>query len=206
LLSANIAEVLSIFIISVFLRQPFLAPIMILLVNLITDSLPALALGIEKSERDVMDNPPEISRRSLFAGRFGMRIILQGVLQTGLVMLSYVIAKYALNSVEEKLPLAMLFVTLIIVQLFHAYNCKKDRHSIFSSNPFSNLLLNLSFVIGALLVVAIIYVPILREFFKLPQLNLNEMIIAVAIAALIVPIVEIYKIIENQIEKTRQKK
>ncbi|MDR3022012.1 MAG: cation-translocating P-type ATPase [Clostridiales bacterium] len=205
LLSANTAEVLSLFIISVILRKPFLTPIMILLVNLITDSLPALALGLEKPEIDVMNRPPERKNKSLFAGAMGMQILIQGLLQTGLVMLSYIVANFVIKSVEPRLGLAMVFVTLINVQLFHAYNCKSEQHSLFKSSPFSNTFLNISFLIGFGLVVAIIYIPTLSAFFKLPGLTIWEFLIALGFAAMIIPIVEIYKLIEKKLTKVKSK-
>jgi Ca2+-transporting ATPase len=193
LLSANIAEVLSLFIVAVFLRQPFLTPIMILLVNLITDSLPALALGLEKSQPGIMDRPPE--RSQLLSRRISTQIIVQGLILTALVMLSYIVAQQL--SVHPRMWIAMVFVTLITVQLFHAYNCRADRHSLFASNPFGNLLLNISFVVGLLVVAAVIYVPTFATFFDLPTLSALEFVTAIGIAALIVPVVEIYKWIDR---------
>ena len=198
LLSANIAEVASLFIISTILRQPFLTPIMILLVNLITDSLPALALGLERVEQDVMNYPPEKSDKSLFAGRMGVQIIFQGIIQTLLVMVTYIVAVYAYDSVTPTFELAMVFVTLISVQLFQAYNCKAERRSLFASNPFNNTFLNIGFIIGMTLVTCVIFVTPIRLFFKLPVLEFSEFMVAIAIAACIIPIVEIYKFVERR--------
>jgi Ca2+-transporting ATPase len=198
LLSANIAEVAALFIIATLLRQDFLTPIMILLVNLVTDSLPALALGLEKSDSNSMDKPPEPATKNLFAGRMGCQIVVQGIVQTGLVMLCYVVAKYGVNVGSDDY-LAMVFVTLVMVQLFQSYNCRAEQNSLFGSNPFGNGFLNIGFLIGTALITSIIFVVPLRGFFRMPEISLLQYILAVGFGLMIIPIVELYKYIERKV-------
>ena len=204
LLSANIAEVLCLFISTIFLLQPgqeFLSAIMILWINLVTDSLPALSLGCEKAEKDIMNNPPRKSSSSLFVGRTGKDILIQGILQTALTMLSYCIGTYALNS--QIVGSTMAFITLTLIQLLNSYNTKTT-HSLFSKNPFDNKMLNISFIVGVVLVLVPTLVPAISNFFGFAQLGITEWIYAILSSILIIPFVEIQKLIEKLIDKKRK--
>lgn len=205
LLSANIAEVLCLFIATIFLKTIFLTPVMILWVNLVTDSLPALALGTEKAEKDIMKNPPRRASKSLFAGRRWKDIIIQWVMQTFLVMTSFMLGIKILVdwSNDHFEAVTMAFLTLCFIQLFHAYNLRSSNYSLFSSNPFSNKYLNLSFVVGALLVMIVIMTPWIRDFFNAVPLSPLEYIIAISCSILIIPLVEIQKFIEWKILKLK---
>ncbi|MEG2450574.1 MAG: calcium-translocating P-type ATPase, PMCA-type, partial [Clostridia bacterium] len=144
LLSANIAEVLCLFIVTVFLDVPFLTPIMILWINLVTDSFPALSLGMEATEKDVMNYPPRKSNASLFAGRTGVDIIIQGILQTGLVMTSFAIGNYVLADGinNHAVAMTMAFVSLCMIQLFHSYSMRSTNNSVLNKKIFGNKYLN----------------------------------------------------------------
>ena len=199
LLSANIAEVLCLFIVSVFLNQSFLLPIMILWINLITDSLPALSLGMEQAERDVMRQKPRSRGGSLFAGQTGLNILIQGAMQTALVLGSYLIGEAMSGS--HGVGVTMAFVSLAAIQLFHSYNMRSLEHSLFSSNPFSNRMLNLSFVIGAALMALILFVPALRGLFEAEALTAAQWAVSLGAALLIIPLVELQKWIGRIIKK-----
>ena len=205
LLSANIAEVLCLFIATIFLGVPFLTPVMILWVNLVTDSLPALALGMENAETDLMNYPPRNANKSLFSGTLGKNIILQGIMQTALVMFTFTMGHYILPEgiANDSVGITMAFVTLCLMQLFHSYNLRSEHHSVFGKSMFGNKWLNLSFLIGVALTILVILIPPLRTVFDTVALSGTEWIISVGAAFMIIPLVEIQKLIENSIEKKK---
>lgn len=207
LLSANIAEVLCLFIATIFMKVEFLSAVMILWINLVTDSFPALALGVEKVEKDIMNKPPRKAGSSLFAGHTGRNILIQGTLQTILTMTSFCIGGYVLTDgvLHHEVAMTMAFLTLALIQLFHAYNSRSQSHSLFSSNPFKNKTLNLAFVAGIALT-AITFIPAFQTFFGTTMLNLQEFLIAIGCAVAIVPLVEIQKLIEWGIRKRKEKR
>jgi len=205
LLSANITEVLCLFIATIFLLLPgqeFLSAVMILWINLVTDSLPALALGCEKAEKDIMSQPPRKSNSSLFAGATGKDILIQGIMQTILTMASYCIGTYVMH--DHFIGSTMAFITLALIQLFHSYNTKSN-HSLFSKNPFDNKLLNISFLVGLILVLIPTLIPVIAGFFGLVSLNFVQWVIAVGASIFIIPLVEIQKLIENSLAKKKNK-
>ena len=206
LLSANIAEVLCLFIATIFLRVEFLSAVMILWINLVTDSLPALSLGTERVEKDIMNHPPRNPNASLFAGHTGKNIIIQGLMQTILTMTSFCIGGYVLADgvMNHSVAMTMAFLTLALIQLFHAYNSRSETHSLFASNPFRNKMMNLSFLAGIALTL-ITFIPALQSFFGTATLNLIEIIISVGCALAIIPLVELQKGIERLIRKKKQK-
>lgn len=206
LLSANIAEVLCLFIATIFLLQPgqeFLTAVMILWINLVTDSLPALALGCEKADKDIMDYPPRKSGSSLFAGSTGKAILVQGLIQTVLTMLSYCIGNYIMHNHEVGMTMA--FITLALIQLFHSYNTK-SRKSLFSSNPFDNKILNISFLVGVVLILVPTLIPFIANFFGATQLTFIQWICAIISAIMVIPCVEIEKLISNYIRNKKKQK
>ena len=202
LLSANIAEVLCLFIATIFLRVEFLTPIMILWINLITDSLPALALGMERVENDIMNQPPRKTNKSLLAGKTGVDIVIQGIGQTILTMLSFVIGYYVVGNAT--IAITMAFITLSVIQLLHAYNCRSQTHSLFASNPFKNKSMNLAALVGILLT-SIVFIPALSGIFGVASLSIYQLLIAVGMAIAIIPIVEIQKMITSKILKHKNK-
>ena len=209
LLSANIAEVLCLFIATVIWGQTFLSPLMILWINLVTDSLPALSLGMEEAESDVMQKPPRKSNASLFAGRTGVDILIQGLIQTGLVMASFCVGCFAIDGgmdVRHDEAMTMAFVSLALIQLFHSFSMRSQDHSILNRKLFANKYINLSFLIGVALTVFIVVVPGVNEEFGATMLNGMEWGIAIALAFAVIPCVEIYKLIVRIIQKQKAKK
>jgi len=207
LLSANIAEVLCLFIATIFLRVEFLTPVMILWVNLVTDSLPALSLGVESVEKDIMNRPPRKAGQSLFAGHTGKNIILQGLFQTVLTMASFAIGGYVMGDgvFRADVAMTMAFLTLSLIQLLHSYNSRSQHHSLFTSNPFKNKYLNLSFLAGAALT-ALTFIPAFQTFMGTTSLSWAEFGIAIGCAALIIPAVECQKFVEWLSFRSKQKK
>ena len=209
LLSANIAEVLCLFIATVIWGTTFLTPLMILWINLVTDSLPALSLGMEEAEKDVMQKPPRKSNSSLFAGRTGVDIILQGIIQTGLVMASFCIGCFAIpGGMAERHgeAMTMAFVSLALIQLFHAYSMRSQDHSILNKKLFANKYINLSFLIGVALTVMVVLIPGFGSVFGTEWLNAMEWGVAIALAFAVIPCVEIYKLIVRIIQKQQARK
>lgn len=215
LMSANIAEVVCLFVATVIISAiagvnvTILTPVMILWINLVTDSLPALALGTEPAESDVMLFPPRKAGSSLFAGKTGLDIIIQGIIQSVLVLASFIIGEYVLGKgVEGHVEaMTMAFITLCMIQLFHSYNLRSQTHSLFERNPFSNKFLNIAFIVGALLVIVPISIPeVARALFKAAPLNGAEWGVALGLSIMVIPFVEIHKAINRVISKKRAMK
>ena len=200
LLSANIAEVLTLFIVTVFFGMEFLTPVMILWVNLVTDSLPALALGMDQSEPDIMKRPPRRVGGSLFAGRLGIDILIQGAAQAMLVLASFFIGEYVLDAAHHQVAETMAFVTLCCIQLFHSFNMRSQTHSIFRTNPFANRYLCLAFLVGVVLVVCPVLIPVLNTVFKTTALTAVEWLISIAAAVLIIPMTELQKLLMRHVQ------
>lgn len=191
LLSANTAEVLTLFV-ATFLSWKFLFPIHILWINLITDSFPALALGLEMPESDLMKQPPRESKKSLFSGRLGKNIIIQGLLQAALTLGVYA---YAITHFSVDVSITMSFLTLGLIQLFHVFNIRAMNKSIFKSKFFSNRYIFLAILVSAVLQVGVVLIPSLNSVFRTVPLNMNQWIIVIISSFTIIPLVEISKLI-----------
>ncbi len=200
LLSANIAEVLCLFIASVILDVQLLTPVMILWVNLVTDSFPALSLGVEKAEGDVMNRKPRKSGGSLFGGKMGVDILVQGIMQTALIMITFCIGNYALADgvTNHAVPMTMAFVCLCFTQLFHSFNLRSQSYSVLNRDILSNKYLDGSFVLGVVLTLAVVLIPGVNTAFGMASLNLIEWAISVGVALAIIPLVELQKFIEKR--------
>ncbi|MFW5780587.1 MAG: cation transporting ATPase C-terminal domain-containing protein, partial [Bacillota bacterium] len=207
LLSTNIAEVLCLFIVTMIMPAGtiFLTPVMILWVNLVTDSLPALALGMEKAEPDIMNDPPRKQGSSLFSGITGKNVLIQGVLQTIIVLSVYFIGFAMFNDIDPRYPSTMAFVSLCMIELFHAYNCRSQDKSLFRENPLSNKHLNLAFLVGTVLLGIALVLPFMQTAFNAILLTPLQFAISLGFAILIIPFVEVQKAIENAIIKKRVK-
>lgn len=195
LLSSNIGEVLCIFlasVISLVSSLSFGTPLVathLLWINLITDSLPAFALGMEKTEDDVMKESPRDKNEHFFAHGLGFDIIWQGIMIGLLSLISYAIG----NNHSHELGQTMAFITLSTCQLFHAFNIK-SHHSIFNKKTFNNFYLIIAFVLGLALQILICYIPGLNSAFNLIALDLKYLLIAIALSFLTVIIMEIVKL------------
>lgn len=204
LLSSNIGEIVAIFFASLisFLSPEInfgvpLLPIHLLWVNLITDSLPAFALGMEPVGPEVMLEKPRPKDESLFAHGLTYTIIWQGFMVGILTLASYIIGQ---TSVDHATGMTMAFSTLAIAELFHAYNLKSDK-SIFNKDIFNNKWLNGAFLVGLTLQVLLIYVPFLAGIFSLVNLSVTHELIALGLAMLVVPIVEVSKVLKRAFKK-----
>lgn len=196
LLSSNIGEVLTIFLASFLtaigvlnLGVPLL-PIHLLWVNLITDSLPAFGLGMEKPSKDLMKQKPKSKNEGFFSSHLSIRIIAEGIVIGLLTLSAYLFGLY----IEKNTTIAqtMSFITLSTCQLFHAYNVK-SKHSILCKKTFNNKALNFAFVIGFLLEIVVLYVPFLNHLFHLAPLSFYNFSFCMLLSFGIVLWMEIFK-------------
>ncbi|BCS80201.1 calcium-translocating P-type ATPase, SERCA-type [Anaerocellum diazotrophicum] len=197
LLSSNIGEVVTLFF-ATLLNWVVLYPIHILWVNLVTDTFPALALGMEKAESDVMKRKPKKTSENIFAGGLGFSILYQGFLKGLITLLVFFIGN---KLYDHKTAITMTFMTLSLIQLTHAYNVRSNINSLFKMGMFSNKYLNLAFIASFLLQVIVLLVPPLRDLFKLSYLNFSQWAIIIVASISIIPIVEVVKYFTRHFHK-----
>ena len=203
LLSSNIGEVITIFLVALIgifvdgLGTPLLA-MHLLWINLITDSLPAFALGMEEPEDDVMNDKPRSKNESFFAGKLGLNIAFEGLVIGLITIAAYFIGHFAFH--DDDMGHTMAFMTLATAELIHAFNVKSD-HTIFSKKTFNNRFLIFSFLIGLALQFAVLYIPGLNDIFKLTPLNISQLGIVLGLSLVPVLFMEIYKFIRKQLNK-----
>ncbi len=198
LLSSNIGEVLCIFLASVIsafssynLGVPLL-PIHLLWINLITDSLPAFALGMEETDPNVINEKPRQKDESFFANGLSFNIIWQGIMIGLLSLIAYMLG----NNVNHITGMTMAFVALALTQLIHAFNIKSN-YTVFSKETFNNKYLWFSLIVGATLQLCIIYIPFFADSFSLVPLTTSQMAISVGLAFVPLVVMEIIKFIKN---------
>ena len=191
LLSTNIVEVLGIFITALLLPNSiFLLPTQILFINLVTDSLPAFALGIEDAPNDIMSIPPRNSEKSLLSGVTGSSIIYQGFIQTLVVLIMFVTATHKFGN---DIATTMSFLTICLMQIIHAINCKSNK-SIFKMNIFKNHFFNFSFLFLLGLILSIYFISPLASLFSLCRLTVSQWLIISITSIMIIPAVELGKL------------
>ncbi len=197
LLSSNIGEVLVILLAEVIAAFGLvkgmaipLASIHLLWINLVTDSLPAFGLGMEKPEDNVMLEKPRPKNENFFAQKLGLHIALEGVMVGLLTLGSYLLGVILYNHAVGS---TMAFVTLAFTQLFHSFNVKRDV-SLVSKSTFDNKFLNFAFIVGAVMQLSVIYIPGLNTVFNSVALNITQLGIALWLAFSVVIIMEIYKL------------
>lgn len=193
LLSSNLGEVVTLFV-ATMLNWTILFPIHILWVNLVTDTLPALALGVEKAEKDVMKQKPRRASSSFFSDGVGFSIVYQGIFK-GLLTLAVYFTGISLYSGETAITMA--FATLGLIQLTHSLNARSNTKSLFRLGLFSNMYLIGAIAVSALFQVIVIIAPFLNEIFKVKQLSLGQWGIVLAASLAIIPIVELFKAVHN---------
>lgn len=197
LLSSNLSEVISIFIATLFGWKLF-APIHILWINLITDTFPAMALGMEEAEHDAMQKAPRDSKQSIFANGLGADVIYQGVVISALTLLSFYIG----NSVSHITGMTMAFLTLSTSEVFHSINLRSRTTSLFSMKGYNKYLLG-AMLLSFVLTLSVIYIPGLNAMFRLTPLSAGNLFAALGISFCIIPIVEIEKLFRRKSEKSR---
>lgn len=193
LLSANMGEVFTLFFATLF-NWNILYPIHILWINLVTDALPALALGVERSEKDIMMRKPRKSDASVFSGGLGFSIIYQGLIE-GLITLGTYYLGTRLYSQETAVTMA--FVTLGMIQLSHSLNVRSSTKSLFTLGLFTNMYLLGAIAFSTLLQVIVVAAPFLNGIFRVQQLTPVQWLIVIVASLLIIPIVEVVKLIQR---------
>ena len=211
LLASNLSEVLSIFFANL-LGFTILKPVHLLWINLVTDCFPALALAMEKSEKNIMSRPPRNSKDGIFSGGVGFDIFYQGLFVTGLTLAAYFIGHYIESGVWEitNSPdgMTMAFLTMSMCEIFHSLNMRSQRGSTVAMTfkGSHNMYLFGSCLMSLLMTTVVIYVPFLANAFDFQPINLMEYAVALALAFAIIPLVEIVKTIERAYDKKKAKK
>jgi Ca2+-transporting ATPase len=200
LLGSNLSEVISIFI-ATLMGFVLFKPVHLLFINLITDSLPAIALGMEDTEPGIMDRKPRESSESLFSDGLGIDTIWQGIVIAGLTLASYFIASHITGwGLYDGHTTAMTFafVTLVANECAQALAMRSRDFSIFRLKAKNRMMLA-AILISAVLSLALLYVPALARAFSLVPLNLTQFAVAAALGIAIFPIIEIYKEIRMRV-------
>ncbi len=197
LLSCNIGELLTMLIATVVgLPLPML-PIQILWINLVTDGLPALALGVEAADDDVMQRPPRDKNEGVFSQGLKWRIIGQGILIGLGTLFVFLFGLTYYNSLD--IARTMAFTNLVIAQLFFVFSCRSERYSVFRLNPFSNIFLLLAVKLSFLIHLAVLYLPAFQQVFSTTPLEKDNWIIIFMVSVSSTIVLEIVKYIVNEI-------
>ena len=193
LLSANFGEVMTLFI-ATMAGWSILEPIHILWINLVTDVFPAITLGMEDAEADIMKHPPRGKSSNFLSNGVLPSIYYQGFFEGGVTLFVY---WYATHAAGWGVPTGetMAFATLGLIQLFHAFNVKSVYKSLATVGVFKNKMFNIAIVVSALMLLSVLVVPGLTTVFSVTVLNLEQWLIVLAAAFSIVPFVEIAKAI-----------
>ena len=196
LLSCNIGEIITIFVATAlnFHQMPLVA-IQLLWLNLGTDSLPALALGMEPVEPGVMKQKPRDSRKSIFADGFAASMIFYGVLVGVITLAAYWLGEYVLSNpnIADGTANTMAFATLVFGELTRAFAVRSETRSIFSIGVFSNSAMNKAFLVSLALQLAVLFIPFLQEIFKVQSLTGMEWLIVILLSLVPLIVSEITK-------------
>ncbi len=205
LLASNMSEVLGVFC-STLMGFTLLNPVHLLFINLVTDCFPALALGMEKAEPDTMQRPPRDSREGIFAGGLFFDIAYQGILVTILTIASYIIGNslevgaFAMPVGISEHGMTMAFLTMSMCEIFHSFNLRSQRKSIFSLKGQNKVLW--AAMLGSLLLTTLLLeVPFLANAFGFTPIGFDEYAIAIVLAILVIPVVELVKLIQRKSAK-----
>lgn len=202
LMSSNVGEVLTVFLMTL-LGWDILQPVQLLWINLVTDTLPAIALGVEPAEQGIMERKPRGKKSNFFSGGVASSIAYQGILEGVLVLLTYQIGLHIGPHVGQEAhgdALTMAFLSLALIQLFHAFNSKSIHQSIFNKQTFANKWFNWAILISALTLVAV-ELPFLNKLFLVTELDLEQWLVVISSAFAMVIIVEIVKFFQRRMGK-----
>ncbi len=211
LLSSNMSEVLSVFA-ATLMGFAVLKPVHLLWINLITDCFPALALGVEPAEARIMEKKPRSAKSGIFSDGVGFDIVYQGLLTTVLTLASFFIGEYFAKGAEFRftniadceLGMTMAFVTMSLAEIFHSLNMRSQRGSIFTLHT-SNKFLYGAAILSLILTVAVIYIPHVNEWFGFARLSAAQFGIAFGLAFMMIPCVELVKLIQRGVAKAKNK-
>lgn len=203
LLSSNLSEVVAIFF-ATLSGFVILKPVHLLWINLITDCFPALALGTEKAEKDIMKREPRDSKESIFSGGVSVDVIWQGFMIAIITIVAYVVGHYIESGVWEFVNSAdgmtMAFLTMSMAEIFHSFNLRSRRQSIFTIKGQNKFLWG-AMVASLLLTLAVIYIPFLANAFVLEAISFMEYGVSILISFTVIPIVELVKFFQRKYAK-----
>ena len=206
LLTSNLSEVLGVFL-STLMGFTLFNPVHLLFINLITDCFPALALGLEKAEPDTMKRPPRSSSDGIFSGGMAGDIAYQGILITVITLVSYIIGHsmevghFAIPHGVSHDGMTMAFLTMSMCEIFHAFNMRSQRKSVFKLGH--NIVLWMAMLGSVALTTVVLEVPAVANAFGFTPVSWNEYAIAIGLAVLIVPIVETVKAFQRKAAKKK---
>ena len=196
LLSCNLGEVLTMFLASLFYLPNPLTPIQILFVNLATDGLPAIALGIDPADKDIMRQAPRENNDGKFARGLWEKIIVRGCLIGVCTLLSFMVGRYYGMNLATCRTIAL--CTLVMSQLLHVFECRSERHSIFEINVLSNIYLLGAVIVSITMVCCILYIPFLKGIFNTVSLNLGQWLLVIFFSGIIFLINSVYLLIKSK--------
>ncbi len=204
LLSCNIGEILTLFLATLFnFHQDPLVPVQLLWLNLVTDSLPALALGMEPVERSVMDQRPRSAKTPLFDRGFSLRLAWQGAMVGLLTLAAYWLGEYILSdpSLADTAANTMAFATLTLCQLFHAFDVRSEDQSLLRLGILSNPAMNKAFLVGLALQLAVLLLPPLMELFGVCALTAPQWACVLGLAVTPVVVCELEKAVRRSAQR-----
>lgn len=200
LLASNLAEVLAIFTATI-MGFTILKPVHLLWINLITDCFPALALGMEEAESDIMKRKPRDAKEGIFAGGVGFNVAFQGAMVTCITLAAYFVGHYMESGkweiVNSPDGMTMAFLTLSMAEIFHSFNMRSLNKSIFHIKGQNKFLLG-AMLASFICTTAVIYIPFLSAAFGFEHISFMEYGICILLAILVIPIVELVKLIQRQ--------
>ncbi|MBE5761548.1 MAG: cation-translocating P-type ATPase [Clostridiales bacterium] len=203
LLGSNMSEVISIFA-ATLMGFTILKPVHLLWINLVTDCFPALALGMEKAEPNIMKRKPRDAKAGIFSGGMGTDVVYQGLLVSVLVLASYFIGHFLETGTwaltDSVHGTTMAFLTMSMAEIFHSLNMRSQRGSIFKLGTNNKMLYLAGF--GSFIATTLVCeVPFLANAFEFTSVGLDEYVIAIVLGALVIPIVEIVKFFQRKVSK-----
>ncbi|HQQ57167.1 MAG TPA: cation-translocating P-type ATPase, partial [Mesotoga sp.] len=191
LLGTNIGEILTVFFAMLLWREAPLLSMQLLWINLVTDSLPAIALGMEPVENDVMNRRPRRRRENIFANGLGVQVLLQGMLFSALTLMGFIIGRMTGDIATGR---TMAFLVLSLTQVVHSFNMRSSR-SLFKIGPFTNRTLTLAAVVSFAMIALVSFVPPLATIFGLTTLSYGLYLVAALLAFVPLPVLEATKMI-----------
>lgn len=197
LLSCNLGEVLTMFLASLFYLEIPLLPIQILFVNLVTDGLPAIALGVDPADKDIMMQKPRAKGEHVFARGLMEKILIRGSLIGVCTVLSFIVGKYYGYDLATCRTLAL--GTLITSQLIHVFECRSERYSLFEINPFTNMYLLGAVAVSIIALLCIVYIPMFQAIFHTTPLIFGQWLIIVFFSGIISFINSIAILVGNKV-------
>ena len=207
LLASNLSEVLCIFV-ATLLGFTILKPVHLLWINLVTDCFPALALGLERAEPDIMRRRPRDAKAGIFAGGMGFDVAYQGILVTVLVLASYFLGHFmetgSFTLLDSPHGTTMAFLTMCMAEIFHSLNMRSQRRSIFTLGSQNKVLL-IAAAVSLLTTTLVCEVPVLAAAFEFSSVEFSEYAVAIGLGALIIPAVELVKLIQRRSEKKKER-